>query len=298
MRVAPVALSFVISLAVGSGCGDAGIALLTAAESPREIGLPDHRGAAVVPAVRFSNLRVCPYESFSQRLGRCVRDERRAVVVSSRFVCSVTVNANARTNLRAQWTYEGVRLSPFLLSVRRGVRNPWIRFDVGAGFPLPGGSYRCEFSAGRARVSAMFVSGGPKGDIVTTVVCDTERTIMYGDFPVCRADEAGTVIESPSAVVCLGMYPKVPGRRATIALVREGELMGRRIYTVTAPMIQIYARFSTLGRETMLPGHYLCRFSLDDAVIAETPFEVADAAANSVAADPLQASSARSIRAG
>lgn len=256
-----------------------GLALLAAAESRgRVVDSTDHRAADAVPAVRFSNLRVCTYESFSQRLGRCVRDERRAVLVSSRFACSVTVNARARTDLRAQWTYDGVRLSPFLDSVRAGVRHRWLWFDVGAGFPLPGGAYRCEFSAGKAKTSATFVSGGATGEIVTAVVCDTENTTMYGDFPVCRADEAGTVIESPSAIVCLAMYPKAKGRSATIALIREGDLPRPRTFTVSAPMTQYYERFSTVGRQTMLPGHYVCRFSLDNVVVVETPFEVADSA--------------------
>lgn len=224
----------------------------------------------------FSNLRVCAYEAFSQQLGRCVRDQRRTVLVSSRFVCSVSVSARARRDVQSQWTYDGAKLPPFSNSVRKGVRRRWIRFDVGAGFALPGGRYSCEFASGRTRTKATFVSGGPTGEIVTAVVCDSENAFDYDNFPVCRTDEAGTVIESPSAVVCLAVYPNVSGRKATITLLREGERIESRVGTVAGPMTQRFARFQSPGRATVRPGKYVCSFLLDDRIVVERPFEVAD----------------------
>ena len=220
---------------------------------------------------RIANLKACAYEAFSLRLRRCVRDQRATVLTSSRFVCSAAVTVSRPATLRIQWTYEGVKLPPFFHPLAPGRHNHWIKLDIGADFPLPGGTYRCEFSIGRKRARATFVSGGPRGDIVTAVVCDDLNVFMYEGFPVCRTDQAGAVIRSPNAVICQAVYPNATGHVGRITLVRGSEQLGDRRFTVTEPMQQHYERFRA---PSISPGKYTCRFSLDDNVVVDRPFEI------------------------
>ena len=88
-----------------------GLALLSVGPTQFE---PDRRLAPdpIAPhsAPQIGSLRVCAYEAFSLRLSRCVRDQRKTALTSSRFVCSAAVTAPRPTTLRLQWTYEGVKL--------------------------------------------------------------------------------------------------------------------------------------------------------------------------------------------
>jgi hypothetical protein len=224
------------------------------------------------PPPRITNLRVCAYEAFSLRLGRCVRDQRTTALTSSRFVCSVRVRVSRPASLRMQWTFEGAKLPPLfkLLSAGR-THTHWIKFDVGAGFPLPGGAYQCAFAVGQKRAAAKFLSGGPREDIVDAVVCDEANVFNYGGFPVCRTDQAGTLIRSPNAVICEAVYPKAIGHIGRITLLRGTEQLDDRRFEIREPMVQNYSRFQGFSNR---PGQYTCRFSLDNDVVIDRQFEV------------------------
>jgi len=241
-----------------------------AASGSDRLGTPDPVQGP--PPPRITNVRVCAYEAFSLRLGRCVKDQRGTELISSRFVCSAGVRTSRRASLRMQWTFEGTKLPPFFDSLKPGLSHThWIRFDIGAGFPLPGGAYQCEFAVGPKRAVAKFVSGGPRGDIIDAVVCDEGNVFRYEGFPVCRTDQAGTAIRSPNAVICEAVYPKATGHVGRVTLLRGTELVDDRHFSIDEPMSQHYERFQALSNQ---PGQYTCRFSLDDNVVVDRPFEV------------------------
>ena len=147
----------------------------------------------------------------------------------------------------------------------------WLKFDIGAGFPLPGGAYQCAFTVGQKRAAAKFLSGGPRGDIVDAVVCDEANVFNYGNFPVCRTDQTGTVIPSPNDVICEAVYPRATGHVGRITLLRGTEQLDDRRFEIQEPMLQHYSRFQGLSTR---PGQYACRFSLEDNVVIDRPFEV------------------------
>lgn len=248
-----------------------GLALLSVGAGPfKPDRLPVSDPIARHSPPRIGSLRVCAYEAFSLRLGRCVRDQRKTPLTSSRFVCSAAVTAPRRTTLRLQWTYEGVKLPPFYDLVKPGRHDHWIKFDIGANFPLPGGTYRCEFALGKKRAQATFHSGGPQGDLVTAVVCSDTNVFTYGGFAVCKSDQADTAIQSPNAVICEAIYPKAMGHVGRITLLRGSEQVDDRRFTIDEPMEQHYARF---GGSSTPPGLYTCRFWLDDNVVVDRHFE-------------------------
>ena len=168
--------------------------------------------------------------------------------------------------------YEGVTLTPLYDLVKpREHHDHWMKFDVGAGFPLPGGTYRCEFTLGQKRAQATFRSGGPQGDIVTAVVCSDTNVFTYDGFPVCKSDQSGTAIQSPNAVICEAIYPKAMGHVGRLTLLRGSEVIDDRRFPIEDPMVQHYHRFAA---SSIPPGLYTCRFSLDDNVIVDRQFGI------------------------
>jgi hypothetical protein len=254
-------------LAIAAGLLFAGAHLASGSDRPVMRNL-----AQRLPPPRITRLRVCAYEAFSLRLSSCVKDQRTTALTSSRFVCSARVRVSRPATLRMQWTFEGVKVRPFFESLRpRRIRTHWIKFDIGADVPLPGGAYQCEFAVGRKRAVAKFLSGGPRGDIVDAVVCDEANVFTYGGFPVCRTDQAGTVIRSPNAVICEAVYPNATGHTGRITLLRGTQQLDERRFDIQDPMTQHFSRFQALSNQ---PGQYTCRFSLDDNVVIDRPFEV------------------------
>jgi hypothetical protein len=81
----------------------------------------------------------------------------------------------------------------------------------------------------------------------------------------------GTTIRSPNAVICEAVYPKATGHVGRITLLRGTEQVDDRRFTITEPMSQHFQRFQALSN---LPGQYTCRFSLDDNVVIDRPFQV------------------------
>lgn len=237
--------------------------------------------ASVSPRVEsstpvFRNLRVCAYEAFSLAKKRCVRDQRATVLRSTRLVCSVDMVLSRRAKVTYAWRYKGQIVGVSHSTYRPGRRTILEKLDSGQpDGPVPGGGLRCTFAVGSTRVGATFTSGGPTGDIVNTSVCAGSHAIRYGGrFPICRADESGTPIVSPTSVVCNATYPLDKGRTAKIEILTSAgvSLTKPIVFTIAGPIGQgVYEVTNTRMFDV---GDFLCRFSLDDQVVAEKTFQV------------------------
>jgi hypothetical protein len=267
-RAARWSIALVLSLALVGGA--------VAAADGRD---PAHRNAttSIGAPGSFRNLRVCPYESYSIRLGICLRDFRGQTLTSTRLVCSVDVIVRRPAKVGYQWLYAGQRLPP--LSDTRpllpGAYRRSTKIDTGGSDqPVPGGALRCVFSFGTATIGADLTSGGPVGEIVNVVACTASDTFRYGtrrDFPVCRADTGSKPLPSGEVVVCNATYSSDVGRLATIEVeaMDGARLIAPTIFTVHGPLEQAY-----MVSPRLQSGDYRCRFTLDGADVAVKPFHV------------------------
>jgi hypothetical protein len=221
-------------------------------------------------ATSFRNVRVCAYENFSRRLDACTRDQRGESIASSRIVCSATVRTTSvAAPVRARWTYDGLPAAAFNQVNSDGDRI-WIDWNLGAGFPLPGGRYQCRFTSGKATATAVVTSSGPTGPIVDATICDERNTRRYGSdrsFYVCLRDQDAGTIALGSSIVCNAVYPSVVGHKRKIEVLDDA---GSSLVTtvdarVEGPLIQAQRRYGPINK----PGRDRCRFSLDGNVVTE-----------------------------
>jgi hypothetical protein len=247
------------ALAIGGGTGHA-----SSAESPR-----------------ITDVRVCSYTHFSLDQSRCVTDDRGSTVVSSRFVCSFTVESNTSGIVSLGWLYDGVPFSPAQLRFGIGSARDYVKVDTGGGLPEPGGVLECLVSAGTARATATLQSAGPTGAIVDAAVClgaHARRVGSQRNFPVCQQDESAQPVLAAvkdATVVCNAIYPNQIGRDATIELLHDGSVLGLTKFRINYPLTQAYIeRPSPPGLYVFPPGNYTCRFTIGGGQAVESSFSI------------------------
>jgi hypothetical protein len=248
-----------------------------AATSESRSGNIETAHASALAVIR--NLRVCAKAAFNESERCCTKDQRRTPLVSSFFACSADVVVRRSSRLRLQWTYEGADVPAFIVTVSRRYRRYWLYLDVGADFPLPGGSYRCGFAVGHAKKTANFKSAGPTGDAVDLAACDGANTNDYGGFLICRYDESARPISASTSIVCNAVYPNATGKTSAIEILRDGQLVAPpKESHINAPLRQVDNSFAAPHGMTLKAGNYECRFSLDHTVVAHKQFEIAQPA--------------------
>jgi hypothetical protein len=236
--------------------------------------------AGVSPPARFQDFRVCAYEAFSKAQSRCMRDQKATPLVSTRFGCSVDYAVRRPGVLRARMSYGGDLVYQFTsrtIYPGRRVRTVFISENLGT-TPLPGGSWRCDFSFGAARAGAAFRSAGPTGKVIGASVCPGEETLLYGSRPirVCRSDESARPLRSTDEIVCSGVYVKARSKALKIQLLSAGTDIAEPLEDIIdAPLWIAWGVFMAdpaIGK--FAAGDYVCRFSLIGVPVVDKPFQI------------------------
>jgi len=235
-----------------------------------ERGSSNRRGSAE-PDLR--DIRVCAYEFFSKRLGRCTRDQRRQVIYSSQVVCSAAlVDPYTRVRVAMGWRYAGGSIWSGSL-VGRG-KTVWTTFSLGGPFPLPGGEYRCRLAVGNTSKVSVVRSSGPTGEIVDTAICDYRRSHIHFGNRSCLEDDDGRSVTPGSGVVCNAAFVKVTGRQATISLLTADGQNAAPPYSFVV-RTPLYWAYESSGRGRLPSGQYRCQFVLDGVVKGEKSLTIA-----------------------
>jgi hypothetical protein len=228
------------------------------------------------PPATLSNLRVCPYESFSHSLHRCTRDFRASVLTSNRFACSIAVLLRRRVQIHGRLTYEGLtQFTATSGALPPGSYRSSIATNIKMNQPLPGGAWACAFSVDGVRRTAAFRSGGPTGPVVDLVACPAAHAIHVGLELICPSDQSSS-IPSSDFVVCNGLYVGQRGKTESIDLLSSGTIIAAGLDNlVDAPVWLAYQRFNPQAA-----GDYSCRFSVRGAPLADKTFRVSGQPAN------------------
>jgi hypothetical protein len=222
---------------------------------------------------KLSNLRVCGSTAFSRSRAQCTRDERRTTLVSNRISCSVDADVARPALIRPRTTYNGRAISFRPSRLPRGEWSYWINHDLKINLPLPGGTWGCSFTFGRATVRASFRSGGPTGAIVNTAACRGENTVAYDDgFRVCRSDESGAPLPGTNSAYCYAVYPNETGRLARLAVVSDGEVLQEVEFRIGEPLWIGVVFVSAPPGQRLPAGSYSCEYHLDGSLAAAKPF--------------------------
>lgn len=223
-------------------------------------------------AARFVQFRVCAYDHYSSALGECTTQQSAESLLSTRFGCSTTVVATARTPVTMQWIYNGTGLRPFHETFPRGSSSTSIKLDSGQpDGPLPGGRYQCAFSDGKHRVTKSFTSVGPTGTVVDITVCDGAQVFRYSGFPVCEVNESSVPLHSIRTILCEGIFPDSRGKAEIEMLDPNGiDKTAPGSSRIDGPIVQIYAEI----KGPFAPGPYSCNFALNGQIVAQKPFQV------------------------
>ena len=247
-----------------------------ATESLRPAGRTGAGTTLPAPGV-FRNLRVCASTDFSRAQHRCTTDQRETPIVSNRISCSVDIVVRRTSVVRGQILYRGGvahTIGPTLL--RPGTYPAWIYENVKIDQPLPGGSWRCEFTLGSARTDVAFTSGGPEGDVVNVAVCGRQTTVRHetSGLILCRKDDSTAVLPASEPVRCSATFAGVPGKVALLEIVRRGVRRTSVDFVVGSTIWLGTVQLRPSEGATLQPGSFACRFSLDGEIVAEKPFAV------------------------
>lgn len=185
---------------------------------------PDSPAALATNAaspVRLVGARVCPYEALSKRRGYCARDSRAVAMRTNRITCSVTTVTNRPLTLRVRLRYDGssVQGPDWSVRVPAGTRYHWFSYTVGAGVPLPAGSWDCTFTLGPAKVIVPFRTVGPSGDVVDLTICAGRNTIGPLKYGLCRIDETSTGLPYTESIACSALVLHKIGAIAKVEIV-------------------------------------------------------------------------------
>jgi hypothetical protein len=247
-----------------------------ATESIGPTGRTDSSLMLPAPGV-FRSLRVCGSASFSRARHRCTSDQRAAPIVSNRISCSVDVVVHRTSVVRGRILYRGgvaQTIGPTIL--RPGTHPTWIYENVKIDQPLPGGSWRCEFTLGSARTGVGFTSGGPEGDVVNAAVCGRGKTVRHATsgLTLCRKDDSTASLPASEPVRCSGTFAGVPGKAALLEIVRHGVRRTSVDFVVGSTIWLGTVQLRPAAGSALQPGAFACRFSLDGEVVMEKPFRV------------------------
>jgi hypothetical protein len=226
---------------------------------------------------RLFDLRVCAYEAFSKNRGVCTREQRKAILVSTRIACSVRIRAGRPGTLRMRMTYRGATVYEAARTLGSGPNHWWVSYNLGT-VPLPGGDWGCRFALGPATVRAGFRSGGPTGQIIGAAACAGRDTILFGSsrgLRACRHDP-GDPTPVTDEIVCSGVLTSAASKELTVQLLSGGVEVGAPyVDRVDGPLWIEWASFKPQsGRGTFAVGDYLCRFSIDGLTVAEVPLRL------------------------
>jgi hypothetical protein len=206
---------------------------------------------------------VCAYERFSLKLHRCTADQRRTPMLSTRFMCSTSMSLSRAAVVTWQWTYEGAPMGLYRASRSAGTQTEWNGWDTGQpDGPLPGGRWSCAIVAGGKRVTAGFVSTGPRGPVIDVTVCAATDVLTYNGFPVCRKDESAG-LNSSECITVDATFVNAAGEKARIDFGVPGQpttLGGQGNATLLdAAIDQVYDTSAC----KLNPGTFEWRFLLD-----------------------------------
>jgi hypothetical protein len=245
------------------------------ASHPR-VARNDKRIGLIAPGT-FRNLRVCGATAFSRAQHRCTTDQRASSITSNRISCSVDIVVRRTAVVRGRISYRGGlahEIGPTVL--KPGVYPAWVFENIKVDQPLPGGSWRCEFSVGSARTSLTFASGGPVGDIVNVAVCSRDGTVRHesSKLTLCRRDDSAALLPAGEPVFCSATFAGVTGKIALLEILRGGVRKSSTDFVVGSTIWLGTVLLRPYATATLQPGEFVCRFSLDGQVVAERPFLV------------------------
>jgi hypothetical protein len=231
----------------------------------------------------FSKLRVCAYPAFSLADRRCTHDQRKGVLLTGKFACSVSFDVRRAGRLHARMTYQGVVVHQYSTrALDTGPWTAWISENAGA-IPLPGGRWGCRFSFGSAHVRARFRSVGPTGPVLGAAVCSAKHSFFYAHHRIrqCKADESARPIPATDRILCSALFVLQTGKRGEVQLLADGQDAAKPdVERVPAPLSLWWTPFAPAhptGDGTFAPGAYVCRFSVDGAAVVEKPFQIVPA---------------------
>jgi hypothetical protein len=227
---------------------------------------------------QFTQLRVCGATTFSRSQNRCTHDERRLRLDSNRISCSVTLVAQHPGTWQARFSYAG-HVDPWTRggTVAKGTTQLAFKTNVGINMPVPGGSWRCEFSFGSATTSLGFKSAGPAGEIVDAAVCTRPDVLSFGPNNTearCAKDDSGKPMLALHRIYCNAVFAHPATTAATIQLLgSDGTVLSTSNLTIGRPTIS-QGFLSIDPALVSTAGGYICRFQLADGISLDKPFQI------------------------
>lgn len=221
-------------------------------------------------AEALDEVRVCGEADFDRGKAAC-RKDRRSGIRSGAIYCSAHTSGHEGDTFTGRLSYRG---APFPVQKGRITHddgNAYTFLTIGGG-TFPGGSWRCDLTAGGEKASATFTTSGPTGPVTSLAACLTKDTVLAGPVRACKRDTP--TLPATDAVTCSAVYALARGRQARADVLFGGRPTGLTLSRKVPLTISVFG-VQVSKRGGMPGGRYACVFSLDGAKVATKTFRIA-----------------------
>lgn len=218
----------------------------------------------------LDEVRVCGASGFDSGKAAC-KTHQRSGIRSGTVYCSAHVSGHSGDTFTGRLTYRGNAFPVQKGNLTHDDGNAYTYLTIGGG-SFPGGSWRCDVSAGSEKASASFTTSGPTGPVTSLAACLTKNTVLAGPVRACKSDRAS--LPATGAVTCSAVYSLAKGRRARADVLYNGKSTGLTLTRKVPLAISVFG-VQVTKQGGMPAGKYACVFSLDGKKVATKTFRIA-----------------------
>lgn len=217
----------------------------------------------------LDEVRVCGAADFDRGKAACKRDVRSGIR-SGTVYCSGHTAGHEGDTFTGRLSYRGASFPVRRGRITHDDGNAYTFLTIGGG-SFPGGSWRCDLTAGGEKASATFTTSGPTGPVTSLAACLTANTVLAGPVRACKRDAPS--LPATDAVTCSAVYGLAKGRLARADVLFDGKPTGLTLTRKVPLAISVFGvQVSKPGG--MPAGRYACVFSLDGAKVATKTFRI------------------------
>jgi hypothetical protein len=218
----------------------------------------------------LDEVRVCGASGFDRGKAAC-KTNQRSGIRSGTIYCSAHTSGHSGDTFTGRLTYRGTPFPVQKGTITHDDGNAYTFLTIGGG-SFPGGSWRCDVSAGSQKASASFTTSGPTGPVTSLAACLTKNTVLAGPVRACKTASAS--LPATDAVTCSAVYSLAKGKQARADVLYNGKSTGLTLTRKVPLTISVFG--VQVSKPGGLPaGRYACVFSLDGTKVATKTFRIA-----------------------
>lgn len=224
------------------------------------------------------NLQACSLENFDQDRNVCRSNQATQGVHGQALMCSATLRGKVGDRSTARITYRKHVVASDHLDMREAVAPVRYGYTLGPN-DLPGGQWACEFSVhGQTQRLAIQVNG-PTSSFLYPMACDAQQAVQIGGSATCTENQ--TTVQKPPAILCSALITDAQNKDVRVEVVPQGGSGQAVAQSSKKPQDEFYLAAVGLdatqlaqGATAILPGSYLCRWSVNQKAVGQAAFQV------------------------